>query len=390
MMIRAGAYVARVQAPVNVLVDLARVLVDFDIDDDGRDAESAVVEPEGASTWRVRAGTRVYARDVATADVPDEFVKMLLLASRDAEPTTLFLHASAMALGSSVVVLAGASGAGKTTLLTAGLRAGWSYHADEMVALPVHSPRIAPYRKPISLVAGSFGWFPELHPEITGYGHASPSVWQIPGSSIALHGDRIDGASAHPLPELVVWLERDGRSRPRVEEMSAIEMAAALIVDSQTMYRPVSPANVVSVVEMCARAHCVRMCSGSVGRSLQQLEHLVGRTPPKVVEVVSIVSAAADARSSTGMASPSTIVEMAPGWTGVGAVGEALLFEHASGRLLQVDGATFVWLQLFDSRTQLGDLASEVADANGVSSSAVIRMAVDVANELARLGCLQW
>jgi hypothetical protein len=57
----------------------------------------------------------------------------------------MWLHAGAASRDGGAVLLCGASGRGKSALITELCGRGWSYLADELAALDLHSDRVAPF-----------------------------------------------------------------------------------------------------------------------------------------------------------------------------------------------------------------------------------------------------
>jgi hypothetical protein len=388
--IAAGAYTAHVRAPQELCPALAAVLCDLIIDHAPTGAEVASVEEDGVGRWRIVAGRRVYATRIATEDVPDEFVKMLLLATRDAEPDSLFLHAGLVSMGDREVVIAGPSGSGKTTLIAALVREGWRYLADEMVAVRVDGPHWT-YRKPISLLPGAFLWFAEFDPAVTGHGHASASVWQIPGSAIERADARPTAPGSRNSRRDILWLDRRSTGQARLASMSAADMVVALLADSQAMYRPITQAHLAHAAAYCAPANGARLEYSDLPGALAAVERMAPTEPTgPAVAVSAIITPTTSVVTGGGPLTGDSHVGMSPGWAGIGIGDAAVVLHRPSGRLIQLDGTTFTWLQLFDGATSVSDLAAEIALANDLPADAVVQASQAFASELHRHGVVQW
>ncbi len=74
------------------------------------------------------------------------------------------VHAAVAGIGGSAVIIPGEADAGKSTLVAALVLAGFDYLSDEAALLDLGAAQVAPYRRWMSLEAGSWPLLPSLRP----------------------------------------------------------------------------------------------------------------------------------------------------------------------------------------------------------------------------------
>ena len=137
-------------------------------DDDGAPVEhwySLTATPGGAGTFDVSRDDEPLARDQCPGDALGWVVWDVNRSAAETSGAHLLLHAGALDVGGTAVLLPGASGSGKSTLVAGLARAGLGYLTDELAALDLVDGHLLPYAKPITLKPGSFAVLPELHPD---------------------------------------------------------------------------------------------------------------------------------------------------------------------------------------------------------------------------------
>jgi len=204
----------------------------------------------------------------------DEFLVHLNRWALDLTPELLHLHTGLVERDGVGVLLVGPSGSGKSTLTAHLVRAGWTYHSDEMVAIdPAHPFEAHSYPRPISLKRGSWPIFSDL-----------PSV---PDPDRA-HGDR---EAVHlPPAELAP-----------VRQVSTANIGAIVFVsygDEPTAIRPVGPAEAIegltadtldlprareagmqALVDLATSTHLLRLTFDDLDAAAEQLEGVLKLTP---------------------------------------------------------------------------------------------------------------
>ena len=177
----------------------------------------------------------------------------------------LLLHAGAIArLDGASAVLCGASGSGKSTLTAGLVTAGWAYVTDETVCLDPVTLRITPFRRPLSIKAGSHQVLAHLRPDPTHVGG-----WVVPPG--ALKGAPLP---EHPLlPELLVFPTYRLGARLEVTALSVGEAAFLAGTDSSRLADSREPLR--SLARLARRARSYRVVHGDLDVAVRTVSDLL-------------------------------------------------------------------------------------------------------------------
>ena len=361
-----GRFVATIEAPSFVATQVRSVFVDLLRSADGLPGSIISVRAEGTASDR---GTpyQVTVDGVrwvpeAHHEVIDQLVYVIMRATLDAEPELLHLHAGYVAVGGKGVLIAGFPGSGKSTLVTALIEAGFDYFTDERVGLD-RAGRLFPLPKPISLVESSFSVLAHLDPARTGVGVVTNRLWHVPASAVR-EGSVTESASLHA----VVFVQFDKNAPLMVTEVHPIEAARRLLSDSPDALR-FGPDGVALVAGVCNDHHAVQVVFGETDAAIRAIRALADRAPRVREDQLSHLS---------GGISEDVV--------GVAVGAKCLVRRNSNGELIELDGAAAAWLQLLDGHSPLGDIISEVAEANGVTPAQVAVVAQAAVQELTNLG----
>lgn len=197
-----------------------------------------------------------------TADPPERhdaalaaLVGTINMAAIAAAAGRLLLHAGAVADSRGrAALLCGPSGSGKSTLTTLLTRRGLSYLTDETVCLDPGSLRLTPYRKPLSIKAGSAAVLPELTPA-DDLLHAGDfgEMWLVPAPALSA-----PEPPAVVFPDLVVFPTYAAGAGLTEEDLSAGE-AAYLLGTNASHLGAVSGGPLPALARLARRARCVRL-----------------------------------------------------------------------------------------------------------------------------------
>lgn len=136
----------------------------------------------------------------------------------------LQVHASAVVIDGSAVVLPAVMNSGKSTLAAALVASGAGYLTDEAVALDPDTGSILPYPKAITLDPGSWPLFPDLEPPVQrSLPQLAHAKWYVDPASIR------PGASAPPTaPSALVFPTYDPTRAGALEPLNPVDAAAEL------------------------------------------------------------------------------------------------------------------------------------------------------------------
>ncbi len=178
---------------------------------------------------------------------------------------SLLLHAGAVARpDGATAVLCGASGSGKSTLTAGLVTAGWAYVTDETVCLDPDTLRITPFRRPLSIKAGSHQVLAYLRPD-----PAYAGSWVVPPS--ALKGPLLPGQPL--LPELLVFPTYRPGARLEVTALSPGEAAFLAGTDSSRLADTREP--LPSLARLARRAPAYRLVHGDLDVAVAAVSDLL-------------------------------------------------------------------------------------------------------------------
>ena len=177
----------------------------------------------------------------------------------------LLLHAGAVARSDgATAVLCGASGSGKSTLTAGLVTAGWAYVTDETVCLDPETLRIMPFRRPLSIKAGSHEVLAYLRPDPMYAGS-----WVVPPS--ALKGPPLPEQPL--LPELLVFPTYRPGARLEVTRLSPGEAAFLAGTDSSRFADTREP--LPSLARLARRAPAYRLVHGDLDAAVRAVSDLL-------------------------------------------------------------------------------------------------------------------
>lgn len=149
----------------------------------------------------------------------------------------LSIHAGAVAMNGSGLLLPAAMEAGKSTTTAALLQQGLDYLSDEAAAIDPITGRVFPFPKRIWLHKAAFRYFPGLAERLgDGDGLNGEFIERYDERHVRPEdlGARLGGAV--PI-RAIVFLEADREGAPRLEEVSKAEAVERLAANAFNLYR---------------------------------------------------------------------------------------------------------------------------------------------------------
>ena len=157
----------------------------------------------------------------------------LALSWRDARPAAL-LHASAVDIDGTCLVLAGPSGSGKTTLAAALVAAGGKLVADDMLAVSADGENLLPARLALSLKAGSWPLLATMFPNL-----AAEAVFRQRGIETRYLWPGYARTTDMPVPPAaILFMDRREGQEPGLTEVPPLETVDRLIRTGSQIRRP--------------------------------------------------------------------------------------------------------------------------------------------------------
>jgi hypothetical protein len=367
--LRAGRYRARLVAPGEIGRRLRSLFVDLHTADSAGTVGCVEVRPNGDRGFIIRSDGRVWYDAVAERDVPDEMVRMLLLAALDEEESLVHIHAGAVGLDGATAILAGWPASGKSTAIVALVSSGFSYVTDERLVISPDGRSVAGFPKPISLITGSFSVLSHLDPRRTGQGTVTDSTWQLPASALGpVAPQEFRSAS------VLVFIAYRPEVELQVTRVAPDTAAARLLGDSPDVIergRDGSRA-IVSLVTSIPSFNIEYNATNALVSTMRDLlthpPEFNGENTTEMEGPASSGQAVPPSSDSVDTAGSYAIVEGVTVWI----IGDrALAYVHGTGHVVELDEASAVWLQLLDEHHSLHDLVDEVAAATATDRSAV-------------------
>jgi hypothetical protein len=366
--VKAGTYCARLVAPGEMGDQLRSLLVDLRTDDSEGPVGCIEVSPNGAGGYVIRSDGRVWDDAVAEPDLPDEVVRMLLLAALDEEGSLVHVHAGAVGLDRSTAVVAGWSASGKSTAIAALVSSGFCYVTDERLVISHDGRSVAGFPKPISLIAGSFSTLSHLDPRRTGQGAATDTTWQIPASSLGEVAPQEFRAAS-----VLVFIAYRPDVELQVTRVAPDAAAARLLSDSPDVITR-GPDGARSIVSLVSGIPCFDIEYSATDVLVSTMRDLL--THPPELDTVDPIELDGPAASDQPPPQSPDAVDTARSYAIMEDVAvwivedRALAYVHRTGHVVELDEASAVWLQLLDEHHSLHDLVDEVAASTGSDRSA--------------------
>lgn len=384
--VKAGRYEAKLVAPGELSRRLRSLLADLRAPDSGGPTGCIEVLATGNGDYVIRSDERVWHDSVPEADVPDQVVRMLLRAALDEERSLVHIHAGAVGLGDSTVVLAGWSASGKSTAIAALVGSGFSYVTDERLTVSADGRSIMGFPKPISLISGSFKALAHLDPYLTAQGASNDTTWQIPASTLGPVASQ-----EFRYPSLLVFVTYRPDAALQVTRVAAGTAAARLLGDSP---------DVIERGRDGARA-IVSLASSipSIGIEYSTTDALVATIRDLLIhptefstllptEIHGSVASDQSAPLLPGTVDTSHVYGIVDD-VSVWIIEErALAYDHRTGRVVELDEASAVWLQLLDERQSIEEVIEEVAAAVGGDRATIGSTACQLVHALWKAGVI--
>jgi len=280
----------------------------------------------------------------------------------DDEAERLHLHAGLVEHNGAGILLVGPSGSGKSTLTAHLVRAGWTYHTDEMVGFDVHRPLLAhSFPRPVSLKEGSWGLFAEL-PSVQ-LAQAAPAFYERVNVPPAELGPvrAVDGAEVRA----IVFVSADELTREGLVTIGPSEAIERLVADTLDLERA-GPAGFGSLVELATRVGSFRLQTRSLGAAEAFLRKLAEEAVVPSVRAIEVSAAATRPPRQDRDDCPRRAAH-ATGWM---LSDGAVIYDHERGVLARLDptGAD-VWQRL-DGRQPLAEFDDAAIGLVGELASA--------------------
>lgn len=209
------------------------------------------------------------------ADALTRLVAGLSIATLDASPSNLHLHAAAAAKGGRSVIIAASRNTGKSTSVSHLLHRGYGFITDEMVVLSRKDDLVRGVPRPISIK-------PMGLPQ-TGYSGAQTMLGETedptsqcfvtPGSI----GTEIIEAEA---PHVVVLLRRPGGERAQgPRPLHPADAVVALMQETLDADR-FGPDTALRLAQLASRCHCIELERGTPTEVADAIDGLLSLAPP--------------------------------------------------------------------------------------------------------------
>ncbi|MBI2704886.1 MAG: PqqD family peptide modification chaperone [Actinobacteria bacterium] len=280
----------------------------------------------------------------------DRLLARMNRATLDADSTRLHLHAGLVSNDRDTVLIVGPSGSGKSTLVAALALAGWTYHADEMVAIDLASISADGYPRPLTLKRSGFGLFGDLPTLVTARSESSREQAHVPPSEV---GGRA-GAGAG-LPTAIINVGHTA-GPPSIEPLPAIDALLGMVGEALDLERA-GQAAMDALIELAARVPAFALRSGQVALTIDALTATLDRTqPPR--------PAAASLTRDHG--SPSCFAETTIGW----AIGdEGVLYDLEGGTVVRLDRSAVEASRALATNDSVDRAADQLASLTGTDRS---------------------
>jgi hypothetical protein len=376
-----------VSAPVGLAEPVRSTLRDL-VREPG-DEPGLCVQIRGGGRRRPKVSAPGFRTEASEGDTAvDQVVELLLRIALAREAGRLHLHAGHVARDGRGVLIAGADGSGKSTLVAQLVLDGFDYFTDEMVAVD-RALALSSFPKPLSLTAGAFPDLAALDPGTTGVGAASPDVWHVPATAV-----RPGCLGTAGTPVVLAFVRHRAGARLQVDDLHPTTAARRLLADSPDAAGMRADGMRVAAA-LCATLRAVEVTFGDGAEAIGAIRRLMDAGLPVPLPVGWTPATEPDRRpraqdhAPTTPITPSAVLARAP-QVSIATVGDRALVWNPAGpggpEVIELDRPTTAWLQLLDGEAELGELAREVAAANGLPAADLVETVCGIAADLAASG----
>jgi hypothetical protein len=180
------------------------------------------------------------------------------------------VHAGAVALVDTGVLMPGASNAGKSTLTAGLVRAGFGYLSEEAVAFEPGSSVMLPYPRPLTISEAGLALFPEIDLDAPGVVGPWEGDWFVPAS--VLRPGSVHGPAA---VRVVVFPRYDPTARTELVPLGRAEAVRDLIANT-IEYRDRMRMLLDHYATIINGCECYRLTTNDLGEAVDAVRSLVG------------------------------------------------------------------------------------------------------------------
>jgi HprK-related kinase A len=184
----------------------------------------------------------------------------------------LLIHAGAVALGQSGIVLAGRSGSGKSTLTAALVAEGFSYFSDEVAVIAPDCGSLLPFQKAIKLERGSVPILASRYPQLMTATELMAGDNQEP---TYLHPPDASWPSQPATPRFVIFPRYEPDARTRITALSRSAAFERLLANSFSAEHQGADGvgQIVQLLQACA---CFELTMSNIDHAVREVTRVVG------------------------------------------------------------------------------------------------------------------
>jgi hypothetical protein len=223
-------------------------------------------------------GERVLVEDgrerLRTVD-PAEVIGALFIAVLERTRPNLqwfaLIHGSALGFGGKGLALAGPSGSGKSTLAAGLIAQGYSFLADDLVAVSEPHGTIVPWPLPLSVKQGSIDIVSAHHPQLV-----EAARYRTKGIEARMLIPPLSAWDADPVPlrRLVFPRFTDG-AKPRARRLSTFETIERLLNDRVSLGNPVTDQRMSAFLAWLDRTPVYALSYGSLDDGMRLIADVI-------------------------------------------------------------------------------------------------------------------
>jgi len=182
------------------------------------------------------------------------------------------IHGGAVARGGAGLAIPGACGSGKTTLIAHLLaERGYTYIADDLVALAAPDGRIVPWPMPLNPKQGSWDLLSKSYPHLT-----SAPKHRMRGGEVRQIVPRPDAWGADPVPMRgFIFPRYVAGTVPKLTRLTAFEVLERLLGDRIWLGYPITERRARDFIEWLDRMPAYALVHGNVAAAADLLEDIV-------------------------------------------------------------------------------------------------------------------
>jgi hypothetical protein len=223
-------------------------------------------------------GERVLVEDgletMRTVD-PAEVIGALFVAVLERTRPNLqwfaLIRGAALGLGGKGPALAGPSGSGKSTLAAGLISQGYSFLADDLIALSEPDGTIVPWPLPLSIKQGSIDIVSAHHPQLA---EATPYRTKGVEARMLIPPASAWDAAPVPLRCLAFPCFADG-AEPHARRLSCFETIERLLTDRVWLGNPVTEQRMLAFLAWLDRTPCYALSYSSIDKGMQLIAKVV-------------------------------------------------------------------------------------------------------------------